>query len=378
MTRVLLVHQPTDGGVGRHIRDLANGLNDLDYEVMICSPADSLDGVGQAEYSRMDMKRAIAPRADIAAVASLAKSVRELRPDVVHAHSSKAGAIARLARLAHPRVPLVYSPHLYAFAGYFERSAERYAYRVLERLLAPAASRVICVCEAEAALARSIGPPIRVRVVYNGIAPAGSGAIDSRVAELSGKGPVVGALTLLHPRKGLATLIDATPYLLARHPRTQVVIVGDGPELDSLRAQAHRLNVAHAVHFVGLSTDSLSALRGMDVFVHPSWAESFPYVLLEAMSVGRPIVATDVGGTREAIVDGVSGLLVPPHNAAALAQALTALLDDPDRGARLGEMALRRASEQFSLSAMVEGVADVYNEVVSDVPAEHRYLRPRR
>jgi glycosyltransferase involved in cell wall biosynthesis len=363
MTRVLLVHQPIDGGVGRHVRDLERGLGDLGFDVVRCSPEDSPEVRTQANHRHLDMQRAIAPRADLAAVTSLGRVIDEVRPDVVHAHSSKAGAICRIARLAHPRIPLVYSPHLYAFAGYFKRSAERHAYRAFECVLAPAASRVVCVCEDEARLARSIGPQSRVRVVYNGVPPADEGPIESRVAQLRDKGPIVGTLTLLHPRKGLRTLIDAVPLMLEGHPHTQVAIVGDGPELATLRNQTQQLHVDHAVHFLGPSADPLSSLRGMDVFVLPSWAESFPYVILEAMSVGRSIVATDVGGTREAIGDGESGLLVPPRDDRALSLAVIDLLNDPERRMHMGKAALRRTLERFTLTEMIEHLADVYEEL---------------
>jgi glycosyltransferase involved in cell wall biosynthesis len=362
MTRVLLVHQPTDGGVGRHVRDVSNGLAGLGCEVVLCSPTTSQNGMARTDRRHVDMRRAIVPRADLTAVASLIKIVGELRPDVVHAHSSKAGAIARLARLAHPRTPVLYSPHGYSFAGHFDRIAERRAYRAAERLLAPLASRVVCVCEAEARLARSVGPASRVRVIHNGIEPEGDGPLDARIAALRSNGPVLGALTLLRPGKGLDTLIDAAPHVLEQHPNVQFAIVGDGPQLVALRARAHRRNVGHAVHFLGLSTDVPSVLRGVDVFVHPSWAESFPYVILEAMSLGRAIVATDVGGTSEAIVDGESGLLVPPHDERALARALTGLLCDSDARARMGAKALSRVSRQFTLAAMIEGLVEVYRE----------------
>ncbi len=368
VTRVLLVHQPIDGGVARHVRDLANGLLEQGYEVTVCgprAPEGVIESVGRRE---LNLQRAVAPRPDLAAVADLAKIVRELRPDVVHAHSSKAGAVSRLARILHPRVPLLYSPHLYAFAGYFERSGERRAYRVAERLLAPAASRVVCVCEDEARLARSIGPAGRVRVVHNGIAPAGDGPIDARIAELGERGPVIGALALLHRRKGLQTLLDATPRVLDRHPRAQVAIVGDGPELEALRARAQRLDVGHAVSFLGPTEDPLSALRGMRVFAHPSWSESFPYVILEAMSLGLAIVASDVGGVGEAVVDGESGLLVPARAEHALADALSAMLDDRDGATRMGEMAQRQANRRFTLTAMTDGMADVYSEVAPQRP----------
>jgi glycosyltransferase involved in cell wall biosynthesis len=365
VTRVLLVHQPIDGGVARHVRDLANELDGRGYEVTVCGPS-APEGLNESvEGRRLNLQRAVAPRADLTAVADLARIVHELRPDVVHAHSSKAGAVARLARASHPRVPLVYSPHLYAFAGYFERPAERHAYRMAERLLAPAASRVVCVCEVEARLARAIGPGGRVRTVYNGIAPVGDGPVDPRIAELSARGPVVGTLALLHRRKGLETLIDATPRILDRHPRAQIAIVGEGPQLEELRARADEKDVARAVRFFDPGADPLSAVRGMDVFALPSWAESFPYVILEAMSLGRAIVASDVGGVREAVVDRECGLLVPPRDAPALVDALNDLLEDTDRAARMGELAHLRADRQFTLPAMTDGLADVYGEVTS-------------
>jgi glycosyltransferase involved in cell wall biosynthesis len=364
VTRVLLVHQPIDGGVARHVRDLANGLSEQGHAVTLCGPRAPEGVVEDVDRRRLDLRRAIAPRPDLAAVAALRKIVRELRPDIVHAHSSKAGAVARLARLSYPRTPLLYSPHLYAFAGYFERSGERWAYRVMEQLLAPAASRVVCVCETEARLARLIGPSNRVRVVHNGIPPADARLLDPRIAELSGRGgPVVGALALLHRRKGIETLIDAIPYVLDRHPLTQVAIFGEGPQLDALREQVQRRDIAHAVSFLGQAEEPLSALRGMDVFVHPSWAEAFPYVILEAMSLGRPVLATDVGGVREALVDGESGVLVPARDHLALADGLIGLLDDPDRRDQLGALALQRQRQLFTLTAMIRNTAAIYDEV---------------
>jgi glycosyltransferase involved in cell wall biosynthesis len=294
--------------------------------------------------------------------------MRRVRPDIVHAHSSKAGAIARLARVSHPRTPVVYTPHGYAFAGHFSGSGERLAYRGIERVLAPLSSRVVCVCEAEAVLARSVGASARVRIVHNGIEPADDGQIDPRIEEISVRGPVIGALTLLRPGKGLQTLIDALPQVLATHPNAQVAIYGEGPELQALLARARTRGVERATHFLGATANPMAALRAMDVFVHPSWAEAFPYVILEAMSLGRPIVASDVGGIREALLDGESGLLVPARDSGALARALTGLLDDPRRGAEMGEMARQRAGSQFTLSAMIDRLVDVYDELMRSSP----------
>jgi glycosyltransferase involved in cell wall biosynthesis len=374
VTRVLIVHQPIDGGVGRHVRDLANGLAEQrGWEVTLCGPGAPRGVSESVDHRHLSLRRAVAPRPDLAAVADLKRIVRELRPDVVHAHSSKAGAIARLARLSHPRTPLLYSPHLYAFAGYFERSAERRAYRIVEQLLAPAASRVICVCETEARLARSIGPSKRVRVVHNGVPPADAGPLDPRIAELSTQGgAVVGALALLHRRKGLETLIDAVPDVLDRHPSTRVAIFGDGPQLEELRARARNRDVARAVHFLGPIEDPLGALGGMDVFVLPSWAEAFPYVILEAMSRGRAILASDVGGVGEAVVDGESGVLVPARDHHALARELIGLLDDSDRRERMGSAALNRQREWFTSAGMIGRTVAIYDELIANAGSHRR------
>ncbi len=337
--------------------------------MFLCGPEPPAGLIGPYRHSRLDLRRAIAPRADAEAIAAYAAIVQSVRPDVIHAHSSKAGAIVRLGRLRHPRIPVIYTPHGYAFAGHFLRELERWTYREIERVLARLASRVVCVCEAEARLARTVSPALRVRVVHNGIEPASAGPIDPRVAELAESGPVVCALTQLRPGKGIETLIDALPRVLARHPRVQVAIGGEGTDLDALRSRARTRGAAEAVHFLGPCEDPLALLRAAGLFAHPSWAESFPYVILEAMSVGLPIVASDVGGITEALPDSETGLVVAPGNADGLARALVSLLDDPAHGARMGAAARARLERRFTRAQMIEGVLAVYDEVLARAPA---------
>jgi glycosyltransferase involved in cell wall biosynthesis len=365
---VLLVHQPTDGGVGRHVTDLAIGLRERGFRAVLCGPSRPAGLPSSYAHIGLDLRRSIAPRTDPAAIIRLARLIGEVRPALVHAHSSKAGAVVRLAKPLRPGIPVIYTPHGYAFAGHFSRELERSAYREIERMLARLADRVVCVCEAEARLARTVGPAERVRVVHNGIEATGAGPVDHRVAELARDGPVVCALTLLRPGKGIETLIDALPEVLAREPRVRIAVGGDGPDLGALRARARTLGVAKAVHFLGHNPDPLSLLRGAQVFVHPSWAESFPYVILEAMSQGLPIVASDVGGVAEAVSAGESGVLVTPGDARALARALIELLGDPDRGARMGAAAKLRFEQRFTRAQMIDGLAGVYDEAIRRSP----------
>jgi glycosyltransferase involved in cell wall biosynthesis len=363
----MLVHQPTDGGVGRHIKDVAEGLAERGHEVVLCGPtlpAGIATTLPRARHVRLDIDRSIAPRTDISALRSLIQIIRQVKPDIVHAHSSKAGALSRLARFFQPRIPVIYTPHGYAFAGYFSRELERRAYRVLERALAPLATRVLCVCEAEARLARTIGPGGRVRVVHNGIEPPSNHHLDVRMANLLRAGPTICALTQLRPGKGIETLIDATPSMLECHPRLQVAIWGEGSELDELRARAARAGVAHAVQFLGSSDAPLSVLRAAEIFVHPSMAEAFPYVILEAMSVATPTVASDVGGIAEALVDGETGVLLARGDSHALASAVSDLLANPERRASMGLAAQRRVERLFTRTTMLDGLIAVYDEIL--------------
>ncbi|MGH2884346.1 MAG: glycosyltransferase, partial [Solirubrobacteraceae bacterium] len=234
MTRVLLVHQPSDGGVGRHVADLADGLVALDYEVITCGPTPAAGLASGHEHIRLDLRRSVSP-ADLRMAASFAGIVGRVRPDVVHAHSSKAGAVARLAKLSHRRVPVVYTPHGFAFAGHFRSRTERLAYREAERALGRLTDRLVCVCEAEARLARRVAPADRVRVVHNGVPLASPDAPESpAIAALRRLGPVVCTLGLMRAGKGLETLVDAAPAVLASHPTAQFAIWGDGPETGAL------------------------------------------------------------------------------------------------------------------------------------------------
>jgi len=155
-------------------------------------------------------------------------------------------------------------------------------------------------------------------------------------------------------------VIDAAPAVLADHPSATFAIAGEGPDRAALEERAERLGVSEAVAFLGLVDGPGPLLAGTDVFVNPSWAESFPLSTLEAMQAGLPVVITDVGGAAEAIVEGESGLLVPPRDAPGLAGAISGMLADRERAERIGAAARERVQQRFSVSRMIEGTAAVY------------------
>jgi glycosyltransferase involved in cell wall biosynthesis len=365
MPRVLLVSQPTDGGVFRHVTDLAEGLPAHGFDVALAAPPLQTPPPAGVVVE-VPLVRATSPRDDARAVARLARAVRELRPDLVHAHSSKAGAVARLARALAPGTPVLYTPHGYAHAGHFESAAQRRAYALAERALTPLATRIVCVCEAERRLALGLGAGARARVVHNGIDVPPDSPVHPEIAALRAVGhPVLATLTLLRPGKGIETLLDALPSVLAAHPAVRLAIAGTGVDRDSLESRARALGVAEAVRFLGFARDSASVLRGADVFVSASWAESFPYVILEAMAIGVPTVATRVGGVGEALRDGDTGLLVAPRDAPALARAISALISDRGRADEMGDRARSEVRARFTRERMLDGLASVYRDVLA-------------
>ena len=268
--------------------------------------------------------------------------------------------MARLGRAARPRAPVVFTPHQYAFENYFAGRGQRLAYLAIERALAPLANRVIGVCEAERELAARIGPARRTRLVYNGVEALPRVEPSAETAGLQDRGPVVVALVELHPRKG-AGRCSRRSRGCREPPRRDR---GDRRRRRPAR-RARGARRAPAARRLGPFPRACrrrpGAARGRDAFVNPAWAEAFPYSVIEAMSVGLPIVATDVGGTGEAIVDGDTGLLVEAREPDALGRAITALLDDRAAACSLGERAARLAAERFTLRRMIDGVTGVYS-----------------
>ena len=358
----MMVNRPDEGGAFEHVATLSDGLCERGFEVEICGPLEHRAAELSARVVPVDVTRALSPVADSRSIAALARELRRFRPDLIHAHGSKGGVMARAARLAGLRTPLVHTPHGYAFAGYQADQSHPRAYRAIERLLSPLASRVLCVCEAEASLARTVCPADRVRVVHNGIEPPSAPAEPIPLKGAEGR-RVVAAISGLRAGKGLQTLLEALTRVVAAVPETLLVVAGEGPERSHLEQMAERLGVTANLRLIGNVDRPYGVLARAELFVNPSWAESFPYTILEAMAASMPMVATDVGGVGEAVEDRVTGLLVPARDPAALADATLGLLADPGLSASLGAAARARLEQRFSLTQMIEGVAEIYAEL---------------
>jgi glycosyltransferase involved in cell wall biosynthesis len=366
--RVLQLFEPPDGGVAQHVLDLALGLGRRGWDVELAGAPDAaiwpqVEAAGLPVHLLPFAHGYRAPQSDVRVLRALVPLLRRERYDLVHCHSSKAGAGGRVAA-ALTGTPAVFSPHGFAFkAGH---PVVRATFAGIERALAPAARRIICVSEDERRLAarHGLGGGGRLCVVPNGSAPVnGAVDVDPELAALREEGPLAAAITVLRPEKGVDVFLEAAPLVLSRMPEARLAVVGTGPAEDELRARAGALLADPRFRFLPFHAPAARHLQAVDVFVLASRREGMPISVLEAMACGVPQVATAVGGTPEAVTPE-TGLLVASPEPRPLADAIVELLRDPARRRALAAASRRRHAERFTVDRMVERTTAVYAEAL--------------
>jgi glycosyltransferase involved in cell wall biosynthesis len=364
---VLLVAAATSttGGGEKHVADLLRLLPARGLRVSLACPSDG-DLPRLARDVGLEVREApITSGLRPAARTALRAAIADLAPDVVHAHGSRAAAYARVAD-PRARERCVYTLHGIHIdrAGSFARRA---AFLTVERVLRPRTARFVTVCASDLAKGEQLGVIDRSRaaVVHNGIAMPDVPVRGAFRAELrlEPETPLVLSVGRFHEQKDQATLLAAWHDVAAVVPTAVLALVGAGEFGPALRAQAADLGLGESVRFVEPRADLAPAYTDADVFVLTSLWEGLPYVVLEAMSFGLPVVATSVDGIPEAVEDDVTGILVSPSRPDAVASALAALLADPARRAAMGEAGRTRVASHFGLDAMADALVAVYREV---------------
>lgn len=373
--KVAQVLEATVGGTRTHLDLLLTHLDKEKFQVtLFCSTRRCPEFEADLDRLRregvrvvtVDMVRPLHPWRDPLGCWRLFRHFRRGRFDVVHAHSSKAGGLGRAAaRMA--RVPVVvYTPHAFAFQQKAKAGAGT-LYLLLERLARRWTDALVCVSEGERDLAvrRGVAVPGRTFVIPNGVELAAADRHLSAVppAVGGGHGEVVGCVADLRPQKGLQHLVAAAGIVLRRRPRTTFLLIGSGemgPALEAL-IEAHGIGANFKIITAGPPLWEYYAR--MDVFVLTSLWEGLPYALLEAMAMRRPVVATDVDGSREAVRDGRSGYLVPPGDAEATAAAILRLLEDASLRAAMGAEGRRAVERDYLINRRIRDLEDVYESL---------------
>ncbi len=381
------------GGAQETALRYCSGLASEDWDTaLVTGPESSPEGDLFDEAHRLGveviivptLRRRIRPVADLRAVVDLARLFRRERPDIVHTHSSKAGLVGRLAaRLA--RVPVVvHTVHGWSFHDGM-RPAGRAGAVALERLAARWTDAIVVVAEhdAEVGGAAGIGTSGDYALVRSGIdvgtyraAAAGRAQARADLGVPDGVA-VVGTVTRLCRQKDPTTLLRAARVVVDAHPAAHLVVVGDGPLRHECEELISHLGLGANVTLLGARADVPSLLAAFDVLVLPSRWEGLPRVVVEAMAVGVPVVATDVGGVAEAIEHGTSGLLTPPGDPYSLAAWVVRVLQDPDLSARVRRGAQARVHE-FDTVTMVDRLEGLYVDLLDggrSLPRRRRMAR---
>jgi glycosyltransferase involved in cell wall biosynthesis len=353
----------TNGGAQEHLYSLLTRIDRTRYDASVVSLS---PGSAVRKLQRAGIPVTVVDDADDAvAVGALAAYLADVRPDVVHNHMYRAELVGTRAAIAlgligHRRPYVVSTVHSSRV-----RSAED---REQLRRLTPQMDQLIAVSHAmERKIAEEGRATVPVRLVYNGVdieryehqEPCCTLRDEYRMEPGS---QIVGVVARLEAEKGHPTLLEAWPRVLAAVPDAYLLVVGEGSRRADLERLARDFRISHRVVFTGRRDDVPAVTAAVDVAVLPSYREAQGLSILEAMALSRPVIASNVGGIPEVIEDGVTGILVPPHDAPALAAAIVRVLTDhpfADTIARAGHDVVH---DRFCVELMVKAIETIYDE----------------
>jgi len=307
-----------------------------------------------------ELTHQVHPIKDFQALVRIAGLIRREFPDLVHAHTSKAGLLARLAA-RFTDTPVVFTAHTWSFADGIPR-LQQWLSIPLERLAAAAAGTIITVSQANTAMAirRSIANQRAFIRIWNGVP-------DVPLRAASGSHNTFTLITTARfaPQKDHILLLEA---LKGVEGNWRLLLVGDGPTRAEVEQTTIRLGLADRVEFLGQRSDICQLLATADVFVLPSKWEGLPLSILEAMRAGLPVIATNTGGVAEAVTDGVTGYLTPPGDVPELRNRIQQLIASPSLLPRLALAARRRYEQDFRIETMVQKTVAVYRQLAAAEP----------
>jgi len=361
MNKVLHVLTDTNvGGAGRYLFNLLVGFPSKNYEFLVACP-------GGGELERELKARGIRYFTLTGGESSLSfKHVGELfhiikseHVNIVHTHASLSGRIA--GRLAGCRVILT----RHGLNTNSKGPIKRFLSYVIARMFT---DKIIAISRAVKINLIETGVPAdMIKIIHNGIDLSRFELIEPKLRGelgLSDDIPIIGVVARIVLEKGYEYILKAMPKVLQSFPSTLLVIVGDGPLKAQMQELAVKLGIDRNTVFLGYKRDIENLIADFDVFVLPSVSEGLGLSLLEAMALGKPVIATEVGGIPEVVKNGKNGLLVPPRDEEALAMAILKILSSRDFGLRLGQVAKDTVYEKFSAQSMALQTAKLYDDIL--------------
>jgi len=294
-----------------------------------------------------------------AAISQLRTQLRKHRVDLLVTHGYKADLIGYWATRG-TSVPL-----LVCIRGYTGENLRVRFYEWIDKRLLVRVKHVLAVSEMTRRIVERQGvPPGRVSVIHNGVripeTPVTPADLRGELG-LPSSARIVMAVGRLSTEKGHRYLVEATRHLVASRPDVHVVLVGEGRERPSLELQVRQLQLTSHIHFAGFRRDVLSCIQAAELVVNPSLTEGSPNIVLETLSVGKPVVATEVGGVPEILSDHETGWLVPPSNPLSLARAVEDVLDHPEQTELISRRGHDAARQRFSFESQAKQLMELYD-----------------
>lgn len=337
---------------------------------LIAADLKELRQAGVSVFTVPTLVREVRPLLDACALVAIWRLLRRERPVVVHTHTSKAGAVGRVAAWL-ARVPaVIHTPHGHIFYGYYGRAMSG-VIRLVEQALARITDRIVTLTDrgAQEHVRYGIADREKFATIPSSIPLSlfRSVQVDLTMKRkewgLQSEGPVIGTVGRLVPIKGHEWLLKAARRVLLELPHAWFVFIGTGPLLEELRQLAEALRIHERVRFLGARQDVPECLAALDLFAFPSLNEGMGRALIEAMAMGLPVVATRVGGIPDIVTDGETGVLVPARDDGALAGALIGLLREPHRMRKMGSAAKQSVDHRFDVPFMVGSIERLYESV---------------
>ena len=376
---VLHVSKST-GGVGQYLSTLVNHLDKEKFRVTAVCLSDGSDELA-AKLSKVDGVRAyslqmnrykINPFSDAQVLFYLARMIRQDNFDLIHAHTSKPGFLARTASLGSG-VPTIYRPACFSFHD-GQPKWKAYLYAMIERSAARwLTEKILVVCDDEQKLAGRyhVGSDQQFCTIHTGMDLA---RFDQQVDRSSVRASLgipdsvflIGTVGRLSLQKAPSDFITAAAKVHQVHPQTHFVWVGDGELMAESQELVRTLNLTEVFHFANHRNDISNVLKSMDCFVLASHWEGFSLSVLEAMASGLPVIVTRVSGADEAVLDGVNGHVVPIGDIKAIADAMSDMIVNPRVAEEFGKNGRRRMEQKFTVKRMVNDIESLYKQVVAD------------
>lgn len=365
MTILFIITQAILGGAQVHVRDLSRSLRDLGYNVHVAIGVkgpliDELESYGITVHIIPSLVRAISPLQDWQTYREIKCLIQSIEPDLVTTHSSKAGIIGRLVSFKN-HIPNTFTVHGWAFTEGVS-NIRRSLYLIVERMAASWATKIICVSEYDRKLAlkHSVGLPEQLVTIHNGIPVLE----DTEIRRLDNDNKVKIIMVARFSEQKDQQLLLKVASQLSIDSNFEIVFVGDGPLLYATEELAQKLQISDKVRFLGARTDVPELLKKAHIFVLTSNWEGFPITILEAMRAGLPVITSDVGGCKEAVIDGITGYLIPRGDAEKLKDRLEILIDKPELRQQMGVAGYERFIEKFTFDGMLTKTVKVYEEAL--------------